>query len=471
MINSGFSYSREQFNNGEVLKLLDKITSKLPTQKTKDEKSSRIKEELIERFDLIKENFQFYSKTFASMGPGPKLWVKNKIQSLENHPTIKEEGVEIRRANKRKAAKRDLYQLQKQINELGIRKTRTEENPNEYEYSRGDKEAEKIVSPSKRKPLGRGAYGTVKEHSQYKSLVLKKQRIGPGSRATLDSCRNEFKIGQKLKDHPLFVSMRAMFVKKGEEKAKVKFISDKVEGKTLGEAKVFSMKRKECKHFLRQAKEASMHLVDKKIIWEDLNPGNIFVTDEGNLKFNDYGLWTETVHSENLKKILKPIPNLIFQLSSKVTGFPNPEENLSIPENLDKKQQALEFCIQKLTTETAESLAINKTFIEALETLEIKLNTKTPGEIKTFLNGIISNPDELKAFIELVFDSFIRHMESAEMQETKNQSYQKGRENAPPPVGTNKVRINVFEENEKEHNPQKVPVMQQLMNMDAQCTQ
>ena len=141
--------------------------------------------------------------------------------------------------------------------------------------------------------LGRGAHGKVQLHRQNERVVVKKSN---------EDLTKEFKISEKL-DHPCIVKSHQLYVKEYHNSIKIyKLVMEKIEGKTIGNLSHLS--EDEIRLLLSEAKETLKYLFTQDVFWSDVNPQNIFQTDQGHLKICDLGWWEETQDPVYLAKNL-----------------------------------------------------------------------------------------------------------------------------------------------------------------------
>lgn len=161
------------------------------------------------------------------------------------------------------------------------------ENINQLGYVDGeiityDNKKSKELGISTKDVIGEGYGGTVKFHSQYNNLVIKKFK-----QLSYLKNDNEFLIGRILGNNNYFIKHHNLF-KKIDNKIIVsyKIVMDYINGSTIDQAKYTS---NDLKQFLNDTKEACLILIKNNIIWDDLNKKNILITNQKEIKFCDYG--------------------------------------------------------------------------------------------------------------------------------------------------------------------------------------
>ncbi len=125
-----------------------------------------------------------------------------------------------------------------------------------------------------------------------------------------NSLINEFVIG-KIIDHPNFMKVHRLFKKiyldKNEKEVDCvyKLEIERIEGKSL--EGVLNFQKIDRGFYLKLTEaiyKGIRYLNDQQIVWEDLNPENIMITNEGEVKFVDYGLYSQEPDDASRVKIL-----------------------------------------------------------------------------------------------------------------------------------------------------------------------
>lgn len=174
-------------------------------------------------------------------------------------------------------------------------------------YKKGEKIKEIMAE---KKILGEGSSGKVYILKSNPSLVMKKILL-PNYRPDTDILR-EFHLGLTL-NHLYLVKYRFIYIKEYSDQKKYKLVMDKIEGHTLD--KIESLDDTKIKKLLKQARDCVGYLLGQKVYWCDLNPGNIFITENNDLKLCDFGLWSfETDSIELTRSLLQGSMQLVKQL-------------------------------------------------------------------------------------------------------------------------------------------------------------
>ncbi len=133
---------------------------------------------------------------------------------------------------------------------------------------------------------------------------------------------NEYTIGRKI-DHPNFMKVYRLFKKVYVDENgnrvnwKYKLEIERIFGKTLGNALAAE---KIDRGFYLKLTEAMcngiIYLNHQKIAWGDIRSENIMVSDDGEIKFIDFGLYVEvTDDAKRIKKCLKNYGELVVKIS------------------------------------------------------------------------------------------------------------------------------------------------------------
>lgn len=114
--------------------------------------------------------------------------------------------------------------------------------------------------------------------------------------------RKNFEISKKVGDHPNFMKVHGITVKKVKNGTRVKpyMILEYIQGRTLNE--IEDLDDREKAYLFKQLKSALIHLYRLKILPMDANYGNFLITDDLTLKLIDFDAWQEgdAVSSEDL---------------------------------------------------------------------------------------------------------------------------------------------------------------------------
>ena len=165
-----------------------------------------------------------------------------------------------------------------------------------------------------------------------------------------NSLINEFVIG-KMIDHPNFMKVHRLFKKiyldenEKEVDCVYKLEIERIEGKSL-EGVLISEKVN--RNFYLKLTEAIynsiLYLNEQQIVWEDLTPKNIMISNEGEVKFVDYGLYLqEPDDASRIKSLLENYQTLTCMMEENHEMAEDVEEiNLHILELLDDTIAELE---------------------------------------------------------------------------------------------------------------------------------
>lgn len=164
-------------------------------------------------------------------------------------------------------------------------------------YKKGDKN---IIPTVKNNILGSGSTGSVYIHRNNENHVVKKGQDSI-------SLEKEFRIGEVLNHHPLFVKTHNLFVKQYENTVKHKLELERVYGITLNrlcEIDDLRLRKKTTLELFASLREGIEFLYNQGIGWDDVNRGNIIITKDGNIKICDYGKWIIISDKNELTKYL-----------------------------------------------------------------------------------------------------------------------------------------------------------------------
>lgn len=160
-------------------------------------------------------------------------------------------------------------------------------------YKKGEQRTKDLI-PTKKEPLAKGKSGQVFDlvNENKADRVLKKfNQEDPKEKKTKEAL-NELEISNQIGIHPNFVKFQGYYIKSysnGTQKHKIEM--EKIQGKSITSmrSEYQYLTAEETDKLLTQIKDCSSHLLDKGIGWRDVNDGNIFITEEKNLKICDYG--------------------------------------------------------------------------------------------------------------------------------------------------------------------------------------
>lgn len=155
-------------------------------------------------------------------------------------------------------------------------------------YTKGKTRTADLI-PTQKKQLGKGRHGSVFEHRENPSHVVKK--VLPKQD---DNLLREFKIGHTL-THPNLVKSHEIYIKDypNTKKEKFKIKMDKVDGSTLSEQLIL-LTNEEVEKLITQSKDCCLYLFQNGVAWRDLTSKNIMIENNTrNLKLVDYGFWEE----------------------------------------------------------------------------------------------------------------------------------------------------------------------------------
>ncbi len=156
------------------------------------------------------------------------------------------------------------------------------------------------ISTKNQKIYGKGAYGEVRGIKQKQEQVLKKTN-------QKDALRNEFEIAKKIGDHPNFVRIDKLYIKKYPNgRTQEKLLMEKIEGHELTQYCLCEkLSSEEIISYLNTLKDCCVYLFKRGIYWRDLNAGNLMVLkDRSGIKLIDFGYWGEVENSELRAKVL-----------------------------------------------------------------------------------------------------------------------------------------------------------------------
>lgn len=174
-------------------------------------------------------------------------------------------------------------------------------------YNKGECKTSDLV-PCKKKWIGKGVYGKVFIHRKDSSLVVKKAR----------HLKEEFEIGMKL-NSPYIVKPRALYIKNYDNPHcnKQKLVMERIQGDDLKyhHNNNININSSKVVKILEQLKECSIHLFEKKIGWQDLNGGNIFITDSG-VKLCDLSWMNVEDENKLIQVILGGATEVVYRILS-----------------------------------------------------------------------------------------------------------------------------------------------------------
>jgi serine/threonine protein kinase len=198
------------------------------------------------------------------------------------------------------------------------------------------------------KLLGKGTFGEVFTHGRDPSLAVKRSE---------KDMRNEYGIGRRL-NHKNLLKMHALFIKKNpkEDREIHQLVMDKIEGTELsacvGDKRIPT---KTVESLFIQAKDCCSYLYDQGIYWHDLNAGNLYIIDQGQLLIADFGDWKaeENIQLRGLA-LLMGFSNLICTL---LKGSNMSEENqVELIALINKKKPTFSALIKKDKAEIRQML-------------------------------------------------------------------------------------------------------------------
>lgn len=158
------------------------------------------------------------------------------------------------------------------------------------EYKNGEN---KHIAPTDKKILGKTEISEVYGFKNKEQLAIKKFNI----RADEKNDLREYEIGNKL-NHPNLVKLHNLYIKKCCKDDyvfyKIKIVMDKVKGTQLEKYIRYDnekLSKEHAKALIKQARDCCTYLFDNGVVWGDVNAGNLFVEETGNLKIIDFGGW------------------------------------------------------------------------------------------------------------------------------------------------------------------------------------
>jgi hypothetical protein len=227
----------------------------------------------------------------------------------------------------------------------------TANSPSVITYKKGEAKTRTLVPTIKEQNgglLGKGCIGKVYIHRNNHQLVVKKSK---------EDLTHEFELGYQL-SHRCIAKTEKLFIKLYEGGLKkFKLVRERIEGTRLNSIiknKAPKLSPEITLQLLLDAKDTVGYLFDNKAVWADLQPKNIFVTQEKHLKFYDLGTWWWEENSTNrAQKLLLGAIELVFwiNLSTSVESVmfdSNGKQEKEIPKKLSdandaEKRRALEL--------------------------------------------------------------------------------------------------------------------------------
>lgn len=197
--------------------------------------------------------------------------------------------------------------------------------------------------------LGRGITGSIEIYKKDPTFVIKKF-----PEWHLRKASNEFSIGAQL-DHPNINKIYAMITSQDNtEKTRYALILDRIEGPTLCDSKKLEFTGKDLIVLVKQIKSYSLYLFEQSICPHDLNPRNIFITKDNQIKLIDFDSWERgTQLHEIAAQILFCAMNVLQKLVSH--SVLKESEEIGFPQG-----QIREFSLCHTITSLVNLLTCNK---------------------------------------------------------------------------------------------------------------
>lgn len=345
-------------------------------------------------------------KVFHENRPRQPTLVNSESHLLPQQMKSRRTDNQLSQKNRVKTAKADSKESSKN---LKSRKVKGKKEPSracnvipvgEFDYNKEPKGTDKLehVVP-KGKELGTGAGGKVYLHKLNPDLAIK-----------VIKNKTEYEIGRKL-NHPTLTKTHALFNKhypKAKDRQdpiiKHKLVMDTVDGKNVHKyqdsndtiAKDLAIK------LIEQAKECCIYLFDNKVIWKDVNDGNIFVeSGTQDLKLIDFGHWEENI--DDPKKRVKELLLGAMELNGWIVGNSSCTKKSKNDKNRElKRELAFPKAFFGEQINANQIMSLNNTWY-----LEASWMKKIDNDIAG------KNDDELKAYISAYFDAVIGGLRNA----------------------------------------------------------
>src|SRR5262249_14873938 len=143
--------------------------------------------------------------------------------------------------------------------------------------------------------LGKGAMGKgVYVYEDDPNVAVKKSHPSQRQSFGRDIYKKEYEMGKRM-DHPVLAKTYDMKSKEKNGMIKHKLMIEKIEGVNIYKS---HLTKEQAIKLIEDAKSCCLYLLQQRIIWKDVNDGNIFITPEGHLKICDFGLWID--HKESM---------------------------------------------------------------------------------------------------------------------------------------------------------------------------
>ena len=190
--------------------------------------------------------------------------------------------------------------------------------------------------------INKGNFGVVYVNKFDPTKLVKKSNS--------DSLINEFTIGKRI-DNPNFMKVYRLFEKVYVDQSGNTIISlykleiERIEGKSLEE--VLNSEEISLDFYLKLTEaiyNGLIYLNDQHIAWEDLNSSNIMRSNNGEVKFIDYGLYIEQPNdAKRIECLLQNYQSLVWYINDNHDmSYDADDVNEHIADLLDKTIKELE---------------------------------------------------------------------------------------------------------------------------------
>ncbi len=208
--------------------------------------------------------------------------------------------------------------------------------------------------------LNEGSYGSLFVNKFDPSRLIKK--------SDSETLINEYTVGKKI-DHPNFMKVYRLFQKVYVGKSgkpvrcKYKLEIERISGRTLGD--IWSSEKIDRDFYLKLTDaicKGIIYLNHQKIAWDDVNPDNIMKTDDGEVKFIDFGFYVEeTDDATRIRGSLKNYHNLVKSIT----------KSYQINEDAEAINQYVEKVLGKIIQELDRGASPEQTLTSFLDSIKL----------------------------------------------------------------------------------------------------
>lgn len=151
------------------------------------------------------------------------------------------------------------------------------------------------------------------------------------NQSALKCYRKNLSIAKKVGNHPNFMKVHGVVVKtvKNETMIKPYLILEHIKGTLLRDIEDLRLTKQQKIKLMNQLKDAFLHLFKLNILPQDLNFGNVIITENNQLKLIDFDVWDENPSKNELgRKLHNAAERIARKLGLALPQLPSQEASL-----------------------------------------------------------------------------------------------------------------------------------------------